>query len=61
MTLRPFLLCIIALLCSALLSGCCSRSWHKGGVPGSRPYTVRGKTYYPLKSAKGFVEEGTAS
>ena len=61
MTLRPFLLCIIALLCSALLSGCGSRSWHKGGVPGSRPYTVRGKTYYPLKSAKGFVEEGTAS
>ena len=61
MTIRPFLLCIIALLCAALLSGCGSRSWHKGGVPGSRPYTVRGKTYYPLKSATGFIEEGTAS
>ena len=61
MTIRPFLFCIIALLCGALLSGCGSRSWHKGGVPGSRPYTVRGKTYYPLKSATGFVEEGTAS
>ena len=61
MTIRPFLLCLIALLCGALLSGCGSRSWHKGGVPGSRPYTVRGKTYYPLKSATGFVEQGTAS
>ena len=61
MTGKPYLLFLIALLCCALLSGCGSRSWHKGGVPGSRPYTVRGKTYYPLKSAKGFVEEGTAS
>ena len=61
MTIPPFLLCIIALLCAALLSGCGSRSWHKGGVPGSRPYTVRGKTYDPLKSATGFIEEGTAS
>ena len=51
----------ILLLCVALLAGCGSRSWHKGGVPGSRPYTVRGKTYYPLKSARGFVEEGVAS
>ena len=47
----------------SLLAGCGSRdtSWRKGGVPGSKPYTVRGKTYYPLKSAHGFVEEGVAS
>ena len=61
MTVRPLLVFLVALLCAALLSGCGSRSWRKGGVPGSRPYTVRGKTYSPLKSANGFVEEGTAS
>lgn len=33
----------------------------KGGTPGTKPYTVLGKTYYPLKSAAGFMEEGTAS
>lgn len=32
-----------------------------GGVSGSRSYTVRGKTYTPLKSARGFREEGMAS
>ena len=56
--LLPLLFCIAAAL---LFSGCASRSWHKGGVPGSRPYTVNGKRYVPLLSAKGFVEEGTAS
>lgn len=29
--------------------------------PGLKPYTVNGKTYYPLPSAKGYVEEGLAS
>ncbi|MDR3358101.1 MAG: septal ring lytic transglycosylase RlpA family protein [Desulfovibrio sp.] len=48
-------------LCAALLGGCGRGSWRKGGVPGSKPYTVRGKTYYPLKSSHGFVEEGVAS
>ena len=51
-------------LCAALLFGCggkASKSWHKGGVRGSKPYTIKGKTYYPLKSAHGFVEEGVAS
>lgn len=35
----------------------------KGQPSGERakPYTVLGKTYYPLKSAHGFVEEGVAS
>lgn len=62
-TFRAFLL--LALVCAALaLAGCGgsrSSSWRKGGVTGTKPYTVRGKTYYPLKSAHGFVEEGIAS
>lgn len=49
------------LLVLLLAGGCGQRSWQSGGVPGSKPYTVRGKTYYPLKSAHGFVEVGTAS
>jgi len=54
-------LCAI-LLCASLLTACGgSSAWRKGGIPGSKPYTVRGKTYYPLKSARGFVEEGVAS
>ncbi len=28
---------------------------------GSKPYTIRGKTYYPLESGVGFSEEGIAS
>lgn len=51
----------LAVLCICQLCACGSSSWRKGGVPGSKPYTVRGKTYYPLKSAHGFVEEGVAS
>ncbi|MBQ3058914.1 MAG: septal ring lytic transglycosylase RlpA family protein [Desulfovibrio sp.] len=45
------------------LNGCSSGggSWSRGGVAGSKPYTIRGKTYYPLKSAHGFVEVGVAS
>ena len=34
----------------------------QGAVQGSgKPYTVRGRTYYPLKSSHGFVETGIAS
>jgi rare lipoprotein A len=44
-----------------LLGGCGTKSWRSGGVVGSKPYTIRGKTYYPLQSARGFVEEGIAS
>jgi rare lipoprotein A len=44
-----------------LLGGCGTKSWRTGGVAGSKPYTIRGKTYYPLQSARGFVEEGVAS
>ena len=58
---RALRICLVLVLCALLLNGCGSRSWRKGGVPGSKPYTVRGKTYYPLKSAHGFVEVGVAS
>lgn len=56
-----FFLLTFFLLFSLFLFGCGSKSWHRGGVPGSRPYTINGVTYYPLKSAKGFTQEGTAS
>ncbi len=29
--------------------------------PTQRPYTIAGKTYYPVASEEGFVQEGTAS
>ena len=46
-----------------LLGGCGTKTkpWRTGGVAGSKPYTIRGKTYYPLQSARGFIEEGVAS
>lgn len=58
---RLLILCM--LLMSALILSACGgkKSWRKGGTPGTKPYTIRGKTYYPLKSAHGFVEEGVAS
>lgn len=31
------------------------------GARGTKPYTIRGKTYYPLLSSHGFREEGIAS
>ena len=55
----PSLLCLV--LAVLLLAGCGTKSWRKGGVVGTKPYTIRGKTYYPLQSARGFVEEGVAS
>lgn len=52
------LLCLFIVL---YLAGCGGKTWRKGGTPGTKAYTVRGKTYRPLKSAHGFVEEGLAS
>lgn len=46
----------------SLLVGCgAPKSSRKGGSVGTSPYTIRGKTYYPLKSAHGYREEGVAS
>ena len=57
--------CLLALLLiSLLVHGCAlysSAPTHKGGSGQGKPYTVRGKTYYPLTSGDGFVEEGIAS
>ena len=60
---RPWGACALAVaLCLILpLAGCGGGSYRSGGVRGTKPYTVRGRTYYPLKSAHGFVEVGTAS
>ncbi len=58
---RRLFLLICAALAAFLLAACGKSPHHSGGVPGSRPYTVNGKPYYPLKSAHGFVEEGVAS
>lgn len=52
------------LLIAALLHGCAlssSEPTYRGGSGQGKPYTVRGKTYYPLTSGEGFVEEGVAS
>lgn len=64
---RLLLLCLI-LWIAAVLSGCAimgsgesTQPTHTGGKRGTKPYTVRGKTYYPLISAGGFREEGIAS
>lgn len=58
---RLLLPVLFGLLALALVACGRSSSWRSGGVKGSKPYTVRGKTYYPLKSSHGFVEEGLAS
>lgn len=59
---RPVFYICLFFLVTGLLAGCFGgKAWRKGGVPGSRSYTVGGKTYHPLKSAHGFVEEGVAS
>lgn len=60
------MLFILALVCAGChLSG---SSGSQGGydpalkpAKGSKPYTIRGKTYYPLASGVGFSEEGIAS
>ena len=47
--------------CSLTGSGSGGTSGVSKGPRGTRPYTVKGKTYHPLLSAKGFREEGIAS
>ena len=54
-----FLLFILMGLVLAL-SACGQKAAHRGSGS-QKPYTIKGKTYYPLKSAHGFVEEGIAS
>lgn len=54
-------LALLFILCLALAACSAKTPVQKGGVKGAKPYTVLGKTYYPLKSAHGFLEEGVAS
>lgn len=64
-------LVLFALVVLVGMAGCTSRiySTPPSGKPGTptrydpktRPYTVMGKTYYPLKSARGYDEVGMAS
>ncbi len=58
--------CLTALLFCAVvclaLSGCGTREVPPGQGRGTtKPYTVRGVTYYPLASAEGFEQTGVAS
>ncbi len=43
------------------LNGCSQKAAYKEEGGTFKPYTIKGKTYYPLKSAQGFVQEGKAS
>jgi len=53
---------LAAVLAVLLLAGCAGRAPSRSRLPATqRPYTVRGVTYRPLQSAKGFREEGLAS
>lgn len=54
------LCCLLIGLALALVAGCAEQT-PRSGSAGTKPYSVRGKTYYPLKSASGFLEEGLAS
>lgn len=69
--LRFFLALSLLSLGCLVLSGCFNLSGGKirgggggyssGPVKQSKPYTIRGVTYYPLASGVGFSEEGVAS
>ncbi len=59
----------LPLLISLFLFGCAEKTPLPSSLPANshygkasqRPYKVNGKTYYPLPSSEGFVEEGVAS
>ncbi len=75
--IRTILLPALLFLCGATFSGCTTvltstpppkavptvRPAPKAGqIPATqKPYQIEGKTYYPLPSAEGYVETGTAS
>ena len=49
-----------SLVVLAVLAGCAGSSTYNYKV-NTKPYTVSGKTYYPMASANGFSETGNAS
>jgi len=58
---HPLLSTVLCLSLILLLSGCAHPPAPPSGHGGYKAYTVRGKTYRPLKSAEGFTETGMAS
>jgi len=53
---------LLALVAALVLTGCAGSSVSRGRGPATlRPYTIKGVTYTPLHSAKGYKEVGTAS
>ena len=61
----PLLLFLPALLFALVLGGCSSKEdsvgYMGGRYRGTKSYTVRGKTYHPYKTARGYRETGVAS
>ena len=51
---------VSAFVISVILAGCAGTSTYNYKV-NTKPYTVNGTTYYPMASANGFSETGTAS
>ncbi len=64
-------LLLVLIIASILAAGCSFGSSGRSSDPskgakykgprGTKPYSIRGKTYYPLLSAHGFSEDGIAS
>lgn len=60
--MRPAAFFALLFLTLAIFAGGCAQKSSQKAPRGTfKPYTVKGTTYYPLKSAHGFVEEGVAS
>jgi rare lipoprotein A len=64
---RPALLAAVVAALLLVLAGCGAKApspppggWGKAPAT-QRPYTIKGKTYHPIPSADGYVEEGVAS
>ena len=59
---RSLFVLVCLFVAAALVGGCSSKNGYQNGrYRGTKAYTVRGKTYYPLQSARNFVETGVAS
>ncbi len=59
--MRSLILPLLCFAMAALLAGCSGPKNTPKVQSGYRPYTVRGKTYHPVKTAEGYSEEGIAS
>jgi rare lipoprotein A len=58
----PALWAVLALLAASVLAaGCPGGAPRPAGKGTQRPYSIKGQTYQPMASARGFFEEGLAS